>query len=87
MCIRDRKLCKKRIEWIPGECSVPCDDKCPDKNDPYKCGGIQTLTREIVVMNNAFGYSCALLARKRKCNQVKCPVDCKQGRGGVRRER
>merc|ERR1719388_317662 len=66
--------------WVPGECSVPCDDKCPDKRDPYKCGGIQTLTREIVVMNNAFGYDCALLARKRKCNQVKCPVDCRQSR-------
>jgi len=66
--------------WVPGECSVPCDDKCPDKRDPYKCGGIQTLTRTIVVMNNAFGYSCALLARKRKCNQVKCPVDCRQSR-------
>merc|ERR1719335_1784205 len=23
---------------------------------------------------------CGLLARKRKCNQVKCPVDCKQSR-------
>merc|ERR1719443_909671 len=66
--------------WIPGECSVPCDDTCPDKQDPYKCGGIQTLTREIVVKNNEFGLICPLLTRKRKCNQIKCPVDCKQSR-------
>jgi uncharacterized protein YegL len=66
--------------WIPGECSVPCDDKCPDKRDPYKCGGMQTLTRSVVVKNNEFGLVCPLLSRKRKCNQIKCPVDCKQSR-------
>merc|ERR1719421_2494774 len=66
--------------WIPGECSVPCDDKCPNKQDPYKCGGMQTLTREVVVKNNKFGLICPMLSRKRKCNQVKCPVDCKQSR-------
>jgi len=65
--------------WIPGECSVPCDDKCPNK-DPYKCGGTQTLTREVVVKNNQFGLLCPMLARKRKCNQVKCPVNCRQSR-------
>merc|ERR550514_512403 len=65
--------------WIPGECSVPCDDKCPNK-DPYKCGGIQTLTREVVVRNNEFGLLCPMLARKRKCNQAKCPVNCGQSR-------
>jgi len=66
--------------WIPGECSVPCDDKCPDKQDPYKCGGMQTLTREVVVKNNKFGLICPMLSRKRKCNQIKCPVNCKQSR-------
>merc|ERR1719428_2354023 len=66
--------------WIPGECSVPCDDKCPNKKDPYACGGMQTLTREVVVKNNEFGLSCPLLSRKRKCNQIKCPVNCKQSK-------
>merc|ERR1719392_422676 len=66
--------------WIPGECSVPCDDKCPNKQDPYKCGGMQTLTREVVVKNNKFGLICPMLSRKRKCNQIKCPVNCKQSR-------
>jgi hypothetical protein len=66
--------------WIPGECSVPCDDKCPNKKDPYACGGMQTLTREVVTKNNEFGLECPLLSRKRKCNQVKCPVNCKQSR-------
>merc|ERR1719443_1167599 len=60
--------------WIPGECSVPCDNKCPNKQDPYKCGGMQTLTREVVVKNNKFGLICPMLSRKRKCNQIKCPA-------------
>merc|ERR1719316_402813 len=61
--------------WIPGECSVPCDDTCGrDKTNPFACGGIQTLSREIVVAPNEFGYACATLKRERKCNQVKCPV-------------
>jgi len=62
--------------WVPGDCSVPCDDACPNKNDPYACGGIQTLTREIVVKSNECGYGCAALSLQRKCNQAKCPVDC-----------
>merc|ERR1719482_608177 len=62
--------------WIPGECTVPCDDDCPVKSNPYACGGWQTLARTIVVANNAFGLKCPQLTRKRKCNQVKCPVDC-----------
>merc|ERR1719472_774325 len=66
--------------WIPGECSVPCDDTCPDKNDPYKCGGWQKLTRSILVRANEFGLRCPGLTRERKCNQVKCPVNCKQSR-------
>merc|ERR1719217_1992396 len=62
--------------WIPGECSVPCDDGCPVKSNPYACGGWQTLVRTIVVANNEFGLKCPQLTRKRKCNQIKCPVDC-----------
>lgn len=66
--------------WVPSQCSVPCDDTCPDKTDPYKCGGFQTLTREVVVPANEFGLKCPMLERKRKCGQVKCPVDCRMSR-------
>merc|ERR1719421_415212 len=62
--------------YIPGECSVLCDDDCPDKTNPYGCGGWQTLSRTILVKPNQFGVKCPELARKRKCNQIKCPVDC-----------
>jgi len=62
--------------FVPGECSVPCDDACPDKKNPYGCGGWQTLTRSILVRANEFGVKCPGLTRKRKCNQFKCPVDC-----------
>jgi len=63
-------------DWVVGECSVECDDKCPNKDDPYACGGFQPLTREIVVAPNEFGIICPALATKKKCNQFKCPVDC-----------
>merc|ERR1719515_526714 len=33
-------------DWVPGDCSVSCDDECPDPTDPYGCGGWQTLARE-----------------------------------------
>merc|ERR1719324_36629 len=66
--------------WVPGECSVPCDDTCPHKNNPFGCGGWQTLTREIVVKNNEFGIACQCLSRQRKCGQKKCPVDCVQSK-------
>jgi len=66
--------------WVPGECSVPCDDTCPHKNNPFGCGGWQTLTREIVVTNNEFGIGCQSLSRQRKCGQKKCPVDCRQSK-------
>merc|ERR1719217_1467830 len=62
--------------YVPGECSVLCDDECPDKTNPYGCGGWQTLTRTILVKENEFGVKCPELSRKRKCNQFKCPVDC-----------
>merc|ERR1719359_2166640 len=62
--------------YVPGECSKPCDDECPDPRSPYGCGGWQTLTRTILVKPNEFGVKCPQLSRKRKCNQFKCPVDC-----------
>jgi len=63
-------------DFVPGECSVSCDDTCPHEDDPYGCGGWQTLTREVIIKNNEFGYECVELEKKRKCNQIKCPVDC-----------
>jgi len=66
--------------YVPGECSVPCDDECPDKTNPYGCGGWQVLTRTINVNANQFGVVCPELTRKRKCNQFKCPVDCVMSR-------
>merc|ERR1719265_1159390 len=64
--------------FVPSECSVLCDDACPDKMNPYGCGGWQTLTRTILVQANQYGVVCPELElkRQRKCNQVKCPVDC-----------
>merc|ERR1719443_1970234 len=62
--------------YTPGDCSKTCDDECPDKNDPFACGGWQILTREVTVPNNEFGVRCPENKRKRKCGQFKCPVDC-----------
>merc|ERR1719316_2234632 len=70
-------------DWVPGDCSVSCDDNCPDKMDPYGCGGWQTLAREIIVAQNEFGIKCPALQRKKKCNQIKCPVDCEMSKWSV----
>jgi hypothetical protein len=66
-------------DFIPGPCSVPCDDTCP-QDDPYACGGFTTLTREVVVSPNEFGTKCPVLEMQAKCNQVKCPINCKMSR-------
>jgi hypothetical protein len=69
-------------DWQDGECSMECDDACPaggalgSNVDPFKCGGVQTLTRRVVVSPNEYGVSCPALTAQRKCNQVRCPVDC-----------
>jgi len=62
-------------DWVPGPCSVPCDDLCP-MDDPYACGGFQTLAREVLVSPNEYGIRCPALTMQRKCQQVKCPVNC-----------
>lgn len=62
--------------WIPSECSVSCDDACPDPLDPYACGGWQQITRKVVVPPDSCGLRCPDLARFKKCNQIKCPVNC-----------
>jgi len=62
--------------WIPTECSVSCDDHCPDPSDPYACGGWQQINRKVVVPPDSCGLQCPELARSKKCNQIKCPVNC-----------
>jgi len=62
--------------WIPAECSVSCDDACPDPMDPYSCGGWQQISRKVVVPPDSCGLACPELARFKKCNQLKCPVNC-----------
>jgi len=62
--------------WIPAECSVSCDDACPDPMDPYACGGWQQISRKVVVPPDSCGLVCPDLARFKKCNQFKCPVNC-----------
>jgi len=63
-------------DWNPGPCSVDCDDTCPVLTDRYACGGMHTLTREIVNIPDQWGVQCPILTTQRKCNQKKCPVDC-----------
>jgi hypothetical protein len=64
-------------DWVPGECSVSCDDNCPPtRENPYACGGWQALTRGVVVSPDDCGLKCPEMTRNKKCNQFKCPVDC-----------
>eukprot|EP00747_Dinoflagellata_sp_TGD_P133961 gnl/TRDRNA2_/TRDRNA2_175267_c2_seq62.p1 gnl/TRDRNA2_/TRDRNA2_175267_c2~~gnl/TRDRNA2_/TRDRNA2_175267_c2_seq62.p1 ORF type:complete len:975 (-),score=237.66 gnl/TRDRNA2_/TRDRNA2_175267_c2_seq62:198-3122(-) len=56
-------------KWVPGECSSPCDAKMK--------GGLQTLTREVITANTEYGHACPALTWTKKCNEVKCPIDCK----------
>jgi len=56
-------------DWIPGECSVPCDNSMQ--------GGKMTLTREVMVAPSRWGVDCPALSLTIPCNRVKCPIDCK----------
>jgi len=68
-----------------GECFNPkgdailCDDTCP-REDPYKCGGSETMKRDVVVLPDNGGMACPKLEREKKCGQKKCPVDCLMSR-------
>jgi hypothetical protein len=70
-------------DWYPkdGVCigirgtQIDCDDTCPQP-DPYACGGLETMTRDVVVSPNEYGMECPQLERPKKCKQIKCPVDC-----------
>jgi uncharacterized protein YegL len=66
-------------DWLPGECSMACDDNCP-QSDPYACGGWQSLKREANIAPNQYGIQCPPLTNKKKCNQLKCPVNCEMSR-------
>lgn len=63
-------------DWEPGECSKSCDDNCPHSSNGMPCGGIQTLTRDVIQKNNDLGVPCPAMEYRATCNQVKCPVDC-----------
>ena len=68
--------CKVGV-WVPGECSVACDDNCDYDDSDKVCGGWQTLTREVVTPpNNKYGVKCPSLSKLIRCNQIKCSVDC-----------
>jgi hypothetical protein len=70
-------------DWHPkdGDCigdhgqPIECDDTCPQPN-PYKCGGLETMKRDVVQAPNFFGMACPQLERLKKCKQFKCPIDC-----------
>jgi hypothetical protein len=53
-------------EWIPGECSKQCK------------GGVQTLTRQVIIPN-VKGADCPPLSMQQSCNTQDCPVDCSMG--------
>merc|ERR1712032_470089 len=66
--------------WVGKQCTVECDDSCPDVPDPtevYACGGWQEIYRKVVVEPpDECGLRCPALQRTKKCNQKKCPVNC-----------
>lgn len=58
-------------DWVPGQCSVPCDDEL--------VGGNMTLTRQVISMNNENGAACPVLSMNVTCNQIRCPINCEMG--------
>merc|ERR1712176_135540 len=66
--------------WVPESCSVPCDNSCDHRDDggagAMGCGGWALITRKIVVKNDTCGMACPALSRWKRCNLIKCPVDC-----------
>jgi hypothetical protein len=61
--------------WVPGQCSVSCDNSC-DPSQPFKCGGWQKMTRKPVALNDDCGIKCPLLEKFKRCGQYLCPIDC-----------
>jgi len=66
-------------DFIPTECSVPCDNSCDPHGGTPTCGGWQELQRKVIQDKNEFGLNCPRLTYPLRCNQIKCPVDCKMG--------
>lgn len=65
---RDRPIDCQVGQWVPDECSVTCDDTLE--------GGNQEIHRSIIVVNTPDGSDCPPLETAKKCNAVRCPVDC-----------
>jgi len=64
-------------DWNMGECSVPCDNSCPENaTSTGSCGGMVMFERDVVQPANSFGTPCPALSWTVRCNQVRCPVDC-----------
>jgi len=71
--------------WVAQSCDKACDDDCNTLKDPFQCGGWKTMRREKVIDPSSSpkpqcGVRCPALKQKRRCGQVKCPVDCKLSR-------
>lgn len=61
--------------WVPGECSVSCDDSCNPRK-PFECGGWQEMKRDVVVAQDQCGIKCPTLLKYKRCGQYLCPEDC-----------
>jgi len=61
--------------WVPGQCTVSCDDSC-DPSQPFKCGGWQKMVRRPVATNDDCGIKCPLMEKYKRCGQFLCPLDC-----------
>lgn len=57
-------------DWVAEPCSVECDDNL--------VGGTQLMTREVLQEKNEHGTKCPAMTWIKKCNEIPCPVDCKQ---------
>merc|ERR1719265_2372542 len=66
-------------DFLPTDCSVPCDNKCDPHGSTPTCGGWLTLERKIIQDRNEFGITCPQLNYPMRCKQIRCPVDCKMG--------
>merc|ERR1719310_822881 len=55
-------------DWTAEKCTVPCDEN--------RIGGNQTLTRDVITKASEQGAACPPLQFMRRCNQIKCPIDC-----------
>jgi uncharacterized protein YegL len=59
-------------EFIPGQCSSACDQEMK--------GGNLMMTREVIQNNNDLGTLCPANEYAMRCNQIKCPVNCKMSK-------